>query len=161
MDAGYQHEDTTTSLTDTYKMGIKEFHRRPEDWIETRFLDASVERFEVADDSDTEFLLIPGISWSHKVPINSAVTRPDKGHRVSLRLSGTTKLIGSDSEFLQADLQAKWIVPVWKGARLLMRGEAGATVKDDFRDPAPVGPLLRRRRLQCARLRLRIPRPDR
>ena len=137
VDAGFQHEDTTTSLTDTYKTGIKEFHRRSGGWIETRFLDASVERFEIADETNTEFLLIPGISWSHKVPTSSAVTRPEKGHRVSLRLSGTTKLIGSDSEFLQAELQGKWILPAWKDARVLLRGEAGATVKDNFQTLPP------------------------
>ena len=79
MDAGYQHEDTTTSLTDTYKVGIKEFRRRPHDWIETRFVDASVEYFEVADETNTEFLLIPGISWSHTFPINYDDDAPGQG----------------------------------------------------------------------------------
>jgi translocation and assembly module TamA len=139
MDAGYQHEDTTTSRTDTYKVGVKETHRRRGDWIETRFVDASVEDFEVADESDTEFLLIPGISWSHTVPSNSTVTRPDRGHRFTFRLSGTTEYIGSDSEFLQGDLQAKWILPVLKDTRLLLRGEGGLTLKDNIRKlPASV-----------------------
>ncbi len=132
VDAGYEHQDTTTSLTDTYKVGIKEFHRRPHDWIETRFVDASVERFEVADESNTEFLLIPGVSWSHTYPSTTTMTRPERGHRLSLKLSGTGSFLGSDSTFFQADLQAKVIYPAWKGGRVLLRGDAGATAKDEF-----------------------------
>jgi translocation and assembly module TamA len=133
MDAGYQHEDTTTSRTDTYKIGIKETRRRTGDWIETRFVDASVEEFVIADDSTTEFLLVPGISWSHTFPSSTTVVRPDRGHRVSFRVSGTTEVIGSDSEFLQGDLRAKWILPVLKDTRLLLRGDAGATWKEELR----------------------------
>lgn len=139
IDTGFQYEDTTTSNTQIYKVGLKEFHRRPWNWVETWFLDASVERFEVADDRQREFLLIPGISWSHTFPNNSRITRPDRGHRVAVKLSGTTEYIGSDSEFLQLDLYGKLIRPLWRDARVLVRAEAGATVKDQFRTlPASV-----------------------
>lgn len=139
LDAGYQYEDTTTSKSEIYKIGVKEFRRRQHDWIETRFLDASTERFEIAGDRQREFLLVPGLSWSHTVPDNSTVTRPEAGHRLTFKVSGTTELIGSDSEFLQADVYSKLIVPVWKDGRLLLRAEAGATIKDEFRTlPASV-----------------------
>ena len=139
VDTGYQYEDTSTSNSQIYKIGLKEFHRRPRDWIETWFIDASVERFEIAADRQREFLLIPGISWSHTFPNDSRVTRPDRGHRLALKLSGTSELLGSDSEFAQADVYGKLIWPLWRDSRLLMRAEAGATVKDDFRTlPASV-----------------------
>ncbi len=139
VDAGYRHEDTTAKRADTYKVGLKEFRRRPGGWIETRFIDASVEDFTIADEDSREFLLIPGLSWTHTVPDSLAITRPDQGHRLTFRLSGTSEWLSSDSEFLQADFFAKLIVPVWSGGRLLLRGEAGATLQDKFRTlPASV-----------------------
>lgn len=132
IDAGFKYEDTASKRADTYKIGLKEYRRRPADWIETRFIDASVEDYTIAAEESREFLLIPGLSWTHKFPDSPAITRPDKGHRVSFKVSGTTELIGSDAEFLQADLYGKVIVPVWPGGRLLLRAEAGATLKDNF-----------------------------
>lgn len=139
VDAGYKYENTAAQRTDTYKVGLKEYRRRPAGWIETRFIDASVEDFTIAGERSSEFLLIPGLSWTHSFPTSLAITRPDRGHRVTVRLSGTTGLLGSDSEFLQADLYGKFILPVWNGGRLLLRAEAGGTLKDRFRTlPASV-----------------------
>jgi len=139
LDAGYKYENTAAQRTDTYKVGLKEYRRRPAGWIETRFIDASVEDFTIAGERSSEFLLIPGLSWTHSFPASLAITRPDRGHRVTVRLSGTTGLLGSDSEFLQADLYGKFILPVWNGGRLLLRAEAGGTLKDRFRTlPASV-----------------------
>jgi len=138
-DAGYQSEDTDTYENQIYKVGVKEFHRRSHGWIETRFIDVSTETFEIAGDRQREFLLIPGVSWSRKRPESATVTRPDRGHRLTLRVSGTAEAIGSDSEFLQVDAYSKFILPLWKDARVLLRAEAGATVKDEFRTlPASV-----------------------
>jgi translocation and assembly module TamA len=139
VDAGYQHEDTDTSTSDIWKTGLKEFRRRRGNWIETRFVDASIERFEIAGERQREFLLVPGVSWSRTVPANPTVARLDAGHRLTLRLSGTGEFLGSDAEFLQADVAGKAILPLWPGARLLTRAEIGATLKDRFRDlPASV-----------------------
>jgi len=139
VDAGYQNEDTSSSQSEIYKIGLKEFHRRPHDWIETWFVDLSTERFEIAGDRQRELLLIPGISWSHSFPDTAAVTRPERGHRLVMKISGTTEKIGSDSEFLQTDVYGKLIWPLWREARVLMRAEVGATVKDEFRTlPASV-----------------------
>jgi translocation and assembly module TamA len=138
-DAGYRDSESDTNRSEIWKVGVKEFRRRRHDWIETRFIDVSTERFEVAGASQREFLLIPGVSWSRKRPETAILTRPEQGHRLTLRLSGTTELIGSDSEFLQLDGFARFIFPAWKGARVLARAEAGATVKDEFRTlPASV-----------------------
>lgn len=139
LDAGYRHENTKAKRADTYKLGIKEFRRRPAGWIETRFIDLSIEDFTIAGDHQRELLLIPGLSWTHTFPGSLSVTRPDSGHRLSLTVSGTSEWLGSDSEFLQAEVYAKFITPLWRGGRLLLRGEAGGTVKDQLRSlPASV-----------------------
>jgi translocation and assembly module TamA len=139
LDGGYQYKDTDTSRQETWKTGVKEFRRRRGEWIETRFVDASTERFKIAGETTREFLLVPGMSWSHKQPNSATVTRPERGHRVTLKVSGTAEWIGSDSEFLQGDLYGKLIWPLWSGARVLLRGEIGATAKEEFRTlPASV-----------------------
>ena len=117
MDAGYQYEDTTTSRTDTYKIGLKETRRRTGDWIETRFVDASVEDFVVADESGTEFLLIPASARVIPFPTNSTVTRPERGNRFSFRLSGTNRVDRSDSDSCRAIFRSR-ILPVLKDTRL-------------------------------------------
>jgi translocation and assembly module TamA len=137
LDAGYQYEDTDTSRTETYKTGLKEFHRRGANWIETRFIDLSYEEFTIAGDKQHEFLVVPGMSWSYATADNAP--RPRRGHRASLTVSGTHEAMGSDSQFLQGQLYGKLILPVWPGARVLLRGEVGATVKEEFRTlPASV-----------------------
>jgi translocation and assembly module TamA len=136
-DAGFQYEDTDTSRTETYKTGVKEFRRRGANWIETRFLDLSLEEFTIAGETDHQFLVIPGISWSHATIEN--VPRPRRGHRFSFKLSGTHEAIGSDSQFLQSEVFGKLILPAWPGGRVLARGEIGATAKEEFRTlPASV-----------------------
>lgn len=133
-DTGFQDKETDTSETQIYKIGVKETHRRRGNWIETRFIDASTERFEVAGDSRTEFLLIPGVSWTQTEPSPSTLTRPQRGHSWSVKLTGTTEYIGSDTEFLQVDARGKLIRPLWPGGRVLLRLEAGGTIKDELRE---------------------------
>lgn len=139
VDAGYQDKNTDTSESEIWRLGVRETHRRRHGWLETRFIDFSLERFTVAGDTQREFLPIPGISWSHRTPALSVLMRPERGHSVQLRLSGSADWLGSETQFLQADLFGKLILPLWEGGRLLMRGEIGATAKDDFtRLPASV-----------------------
>jgi len=139
-DLGFRHEETQTSESDIWKIGLRETRRRHDrKWLETRFIDAAVEDFKVGDDSGHEFLLIPGISWARTVPEIVPVVHLDRGYRITARLSGTTEALGSNAEFLQAELAGKLILPLWPGARFLARAEIGSTLKDEFRElPASV-----------------------
>ncbi len=49
-------------------------------------------------------------------------------------VSGTDEILGSDTAFLQLESSGKVILPLWSTARLLVRGEAGWTIKDEFSD---------------------------
>ncbi|MCK6371992.1 MAG: autotransporter assembly complex protein TamA, partial [Gammaproteobacteria bacterium] len=139
IDTGYQEQDTDTSETRIYKIGLKEFRRRSHGWIETRLLDLSTERFEIAGDRRRELLLIPGLSWNRKFPQAATIMRPERGYSLAFKLRGTASWLGSDSEFLQADAIGRMVVPAWTGARLLLRGDFGTTAKDEFRSlPASV-----------------------
>jgi translocation and assembly module TamA len=136
-DLGYKHEDTNTNHTQAVKTGVKQLVRLRHDWLETRFLDVSLEKFRISDETRRELLVLPGLSFSHATA--AASSRPLSGHRITLKLSGTARAIGSDSQFLQAELGGKLIFPAWSGARVLVRAEFGATAKQDFSDlPASV-----------------------
>jgi translocation and assembly module TamA len=136
-DLGYKYEDTDTNRTEVVKTGAKQLVRLWHDWIETRFLDVSLEKFRVAEETRREFLVIPGVSLSHTT--TTASSRPTSGHRVVLKLSGTANALGSGSQFLQTEILGKLILPAWEGARVLVRAEMGATAKESFADlPASV-----------------------
>jgi translocation and assembly module TamA len=136
-DAGYQYEDTDTLRSKEAKLGVKALKRRGSSWLETRFIDLSYEDFEVGTDFGTSFLVLPGISWSQTRV--SGLPRPLNGHRLNLQFKGTTKLFGSDAQFLQAGLFGKLVRPLWAGARVLARGETAVTIKQRFSDlPASV-----------------------
>jgi translocation and assembly module TamA len=136
-DTGYKYEDTDTLESRQAKFGIKRIKRRWTDWLETQFIDLSYEDYEIGGEDGTSFLLIPGISWTQVR--SSGPPRPVRGHRLNLQFSGTAEALGSDAEFLQVDLFGKFIRPLWAGARLIARGEAGMTWKEQFRDlPASV-----------------------
>lgn len=55
-------------------------------------------------------------------PIN-----PRRGWSLSAQLRGNSAALGSDVGFLQAHLLGKWITPLARDSRLLLRGELGAT----------------------------------
>lgn len=55
-------------------------------------------------------------------PIN-----PRRGWSLSAQLRGNSAALGSDVGFLQAHLLGRWITPLARDSRLLLRGEIGAT----------------------------------
>lgn len=131
-DTGYKYEDTNTHRSKTAIFGIKRLKLRPAEWLETRFIDVRYEDFTVADERGTSFLLIPGLSWTQAQ--SSGPPRPARGHRFNIKLSGTAEQIGSSVAFLQGDVFAKGIRPLWNSARLLLRARAGYTLTSNFRD---------------------------
>lgn len=132
IDAGYQYDNPEDSRSDEYRLGVKQIKRRGGDWRETRFIDYRREIFRVGDTRSTSDLVIPGISWARQPRLISS--RPRQGYRLTFTVSGTDQLLGSDTAFAQVESTGKLILPLWSTARLLVRGEAGWTIKDDFSD---------------------------
>jgi translocation and assembly module TamA len=129
-DLGYKREDNESALSQEVKFGVKQLKRRPGGWLETRFVDLGYEKFEVGLDDGETFLPVPGLSWTHTALGEGA--RPLRGHRVNFRISGTLEALGANTQFLQADVYGKLVLPLWSGARFLVRGELGATIKDEL-----------------------------
>lgn len=138
IDTGYRLEDNDSFDSRLFTAGIQRIQRRDSGWVRSLFLTLRLEEFEtgVQDDGDSE-LLTPGISYSSITEDYPA--RPLAGHRSLGRLSGAVNGLISDTSFLQAYGNTKWVFSLWPGARLLTRGEIGFTAIDRFPDlPASV-----------------------
>jgi translocation and assembly module TamA len=131
LEAGAQQEDTDTSETTSFKLAARQTKKRPHEWLETRFIEATRENFDVGTQSGViTTLLTPGVSWSRAV--SEARFRPSWGHRVYFELKGGVDSLLSDTSFARTRLSAGWIKGfAWDG-RILLRGEAGALTVDEF-----------------------------
>jgi translocation and assembly module TamA len=122
-----ENTDSNDSLLRT--LGVSLNHNRGE-WREILSLNYQSENFEVANDSGTSNLLIPGISWNR-------TWGPDfinviDGLRFDIGLRGAEQSIFSDTSFLQLRGGAKFIVSYNPRNRLLLRGNFGATETSGF-----------------------------
>ena len=132
-DTGYKYDNPEDSRSQEFRVGVKDTKRRSGDWRETRSIDYVREVFQVGSEPETTSnLVLPGISWSNQPRL--VPSRPRKAHRLSLSVSGTDEILGSDTAFLQLESTGKVILPLGANARLLVRGEVGWTIKDEFKD---------------------------
>lgn len=108
-------------------------------WQQTLRLDIEHEWWHFTDQStkDQSTILVPSIIWLRKKtndPIN-----PTAGYRVNLLLQGTSTYFGSDINFLQANLDTKWMYPIPKGPILVLRGNIGYTsISNENLDKLPM-----------------------
>jgi translocation and assembly module TamA len=132
LETGYKYENPEDNESDEFRLGVKQIKRRWRTWRETRFVEYRRESFQIGDDEGTSNLVIPGISWASQPGLLTA--RPRRAQRVAFTVSGTDQWLGSDTAFMQLEAAGKLILPLWSTARVLMRAEAGWTIKDDFTD---------------------------
>ena len=127
---GIQHEDTDTSESDTYKIGIQHSRSLSESWLETRYLDYAFEEFKVGDQDTTSELVIFGINWESAR--GRELSRVTNGLRLSFDLRGASDELASDTSFAQFNFTTKWIHSFSEKTRILARGSAGVTAKEDL-----------------------------
>jgi translocation and assembly module TamA len=136
-DAGIEREETDTSESKRLELGARRVLERPGSWTRTQMLALRIEDFAVADQADRSRLLMPGMDWT-RIRADNAI-RPTRGSRLSLEVRGATDAIYSDTSFVQAIAQGKWIWSLPKGGRFLVRGHVGSTAKSEFDElPASV-----------------------
>ncbi len=71
-------------------------------------------------------LVLPRVSWEWIDAKNRYNT--EKGYRARVDLRGTTNQLGSTTEFLQGEINAKAIYPLTETTRFITRGQFGATL---------------------------------
>jgi translocation and assembly module TamA len=136
-DAGVEREDTDTSESKRLELGARRVHERRGDWTRTEMLSLRVEDFAVAEQASRARLLMPGIDWT-RIRADNEI-RPTMGSKLSLELRGANDSLVSDTSFVQAIAQGKWVWSTQRGQRFLVRGQVGATAKREFAElPASV-----------------------
>ena len=137
-DVSYKIEDNDSFESDLFIVGVQRIQERDNDWIRTLFLNLRLEEYATSElDRDRSRLLTPGISYAFVE--EDFPPRPLEGHRTSVQFLGAVEDLVSDTSFVQAYGNTKWVFGLWTGGRLLTRAEVGATLIDRLRTlPASV-----------------------
>jgi translocation and assembly module TamA len=125
----YKQQDTDTSESESFAIGSY-YKRERWGWDETGSIKFLQEDFDISDESESTFLLIPGISWSRTWADNTIYTK--HGARLSLTLSGASESFLSDITFGQIVVRGKLIQAFGENSRFITRGSIGATEVSDF-----------------------------
>ena len=133
--AGAQHEDTQTSTSDTFKLGMLRSRYLGNAWLETRYVNYEYDNFEVADQKTTSHLLILGDNWEKEK--GRTLGRSLSGYRVNFDVRGASDALGSDTSFLQLQAKARWIRGLGQKTRILTRATGATTLKDELTDLPP------------------------
>ncbi|SFM59635.1 autotransporter secretion outer membrane protein TamA [Ectothiorhodospira mobilis] len=129
LSAGWQTEDTDSSDSDLYGLGIAHVRQMPSGWMQTRALRYEQETYRISDEEDTSHLLIPSLELSRTRADDPVF--PRRGWHLRGTLRGAADPILSSTSFLQAHGSAKYIRPLG-GGRLLLRAELGTTSVDQL-----------------------------
>jgi translocation and assembly module TamA len=136
-EAGYQHEDTDTSKSDTAATSVTWSRVPNQGWSKERSLTLSHEDFEVGGDKGKSTLLMPGTGWSRVMADDRLY--PRKGARLGLKLRGATEQVVSSVSFAQAIGSAKGVLALPAKLRVISRLDVGATAMKSFEElPASV-----------------------
>ncbi len=99
-------------------------------WQRVYFVTAEDTTTHSAVENRTDTLLVPGISVA-SVP-QGYLGEALFSRGLYAELQGSTHMLGSDSDFLQAKLQAERVFDVTQKLHLLLRGQAGASLVAQF-----------------------------
>jgi translocation and assembly module TamA len=136
-DAGAKRENTETAESDSLQVGARRVREVRNDWARAQMLTLLVEDFQVADQSSRARLLMPGIDWTRIRADNTL--RPTRGDRLDFEIRGASDALGSDTSFVQVIADGKWIWPLGREGRALVRSQIGTTWKDQLTElPASV-----------------------
>jgi translocation and assembly module TamA len=133
--AAVGREDVDTYDTLEQRLGVMETNRRPWGWMETRFIDLNRQSFDIADDSKTTTLVIPGLRW-HKVTADHPVY-PRRGYGLDAELRGSAEALVSDVDFARFLVSANAVYGLPAEMRLLTRADLGASWSNGFDDLPP------------------------
>ncbi len=133
--AGFKQEDTDTSESDAYRLGISRGRSVAGHWLEKPYLELTYEDFSIGGQDGHSRLLIAGINWASVT--GRELGRITQGRALNYDLRGAGEQLGSDTSFLQLRAQGKWIRSLGAKTRALLRANIGATLKDSLSELPP------------------------
>lgn len=139
---GYKDENTRTSDSRLFKLGISETHPR-RFWHSTLRevlgIEYRDEQYTVGDDSGHAKFLMPNVSWSYLKADDRLYTL--HGHKIQLDLRGALNHVASNTSFLQTKLSGTLIRQLHEKGRVIARGEAAysliSLLDGEFKDLPP------------------------
>jgi len=117
---------------ETYIIGVNRQVSPRRNWIETWYLDYRRDSFRLGDEFGDTKLLMPGLTIDRIV--GKSRGNVQAGNRITLEFRGGHDNLLSDVSFFQPLLTFKLIQSLARKHRVLLRGEAAATVIDGFGD---------------------------
>ncbi len=127
---GLKREDTDTYTSLSGKLSARLKHTFDSGWKQTLYVDEIYESFKTDSTSTNTLLLLPGASWLRSVADDAI--RPTSGYRLEFDIAATYQNPLSDISMAQATLSGVWTHSFpWDG-RIILRGEQGATIIDNF-----------------------------
>jgi translocation and assembly module TamA len=118
----------TLSKKDELAAGLTQVLGR---WQRVVFLRLSNEETILPDSTQTDFLLIPGISFS-TLPVRAGITTELLRYSLFAELTGSPNTLGSDASYLRFRLQGERIFDLSDLWHLRLRGELGTSEVADF-----------------------------
>ena len=129
--AGSLDEKFDTGDTLKYELGVS-LDRTPGDWQRRVYLNFEHEESDLGEQQQSSDLLIPGLSLNRS-SLDDAI-HPQRGWSLFADVHGAHTAALSTTTFLQTSVQLRGALPLWEGARLLLRSELGASFNDDFNE---------------------------
>lgn len=127
--ATYRDENTDTSTSRTFGLAATD-SAVWRGWTRTLGLKFLTGDFEVANLQGNTTLLYPEISLARKSADDPLFVR--RGYSLTLAARAGQSALLSDTSFVQATADAKWIRGLGKNSRFIARGSLGVTQVDDF-----------------------------
>ena len=128
-------EVTDTFEDDKAALGLRRTKRLSSRWMRTLGLDLSYDRFVVADEREETFLVVPSVTFDHKVADRELY--PDRGRRFTVEFAGSDEAIGSSASFLQVTAWLRLVRSLGDNTRVIARGQAGSIESGDFASLPP------------------------
>lgn len=136
LSSSYIRDETETSFSERYRLGVARVSELDSGWIMTRSLELLREFFTVGQQDGRTDLLMPGLEMQRTAADDPLV--PRRGWHLYGKLRFAGEQLGSTTTFTQFRGRAKAVIPV-PGGRLLGRVDLGATDVDAISDlPASV-----------------------
>lgn len=129
--SAFRREEADSFSTNTYRVGISYRRNVFDNWAQSIFTNFQHERATLDAGKEQSNATISGINWSRTRSDDPIY--PRRGWRLFGQISGAHEALISDISFLQFSGNAKYIRPLGPG-RLLLRGEAAATVVDEAQE---------------------------
>ncbi|WP_269619057.1 autotransporter assembly complex protein TamA [Zhongshania sp. BJYM1] len=126
---GVQRKDTDTSESTSYRAEVALISLTDNGWLQTLSLKFLRENFDIAGDSNSSTLLMPGIAYARSKANDRRY--PTQGWRISAAARGALDGVVSNVSLAQVELDGKVILPLL-GGRLISRGGLGLTALNDF-----------------------------